>query len=123
MRITALIAVAVAPLSLMSLASPATAQDRLLTIFGTDKCPADAICVVAPESERYRIPKFLREPTKSPQSTSWAVRQQATLNEGKSGTGSCSTAGSGGWTGCWTEYMNQARAEAKAQKAEARNLP
>lgn len=120
MRIIALIAVTLAP---FSVASPAQAQDRLLTIFGQDKCPADAICVVAPESERYRIPKFLREPTKSPQSTSWAVRQQATLNEGKSGTGSCSTAGAGGWTGCWTEYMNQARAEAKAQKAAARDVP
>lgn len=120
MRIIALFAVALAPLSV---ASPAPAQDRLLTIFGSDKCPADAICVVAPESERYRIPKFLREPAKSPSSTSWAVRQQATLNEGKSGAGSCSAAGSDGWTGCWTEFMNQARAEAKAQKAAAREVP
>ena len=123
MRLLAPLALATVSLCLVPVASPANAQDRLLTIFGNDKCPADVICVVAPESERYRIPKFLREPSRSPQSTSWVVRQQATLNEGKSGTGSCSAAGSGGWTGCWTEYMNKARAEAKAQKAAARDVP
>lgn len=102
-----------------ALAAPAAApaQQKMLTIFGDDKCPSDTICVVAPESERYRIPAPLREPTKSPESTSWAVRSQATLTEGKTGTDSCSTVGAGGWTGCYMEQMRKAREEAKAKEA------
>ncbi len=106
-------------LALLPLAAPTAlpAQQRMLTIFGDDKCPTDTICVVAPESERYRIPGPLREPTKSPESTSWAVRSQATLSEGKTGTDSCSTVGAGGWTGCFMEQMKKATEEAKAREA------
>jgi hypothetical protein len=105
-------------LVLSGFATPLAAQGRVLTIFGEDKCPADTICVVAPESERYRIPKPFRERLPGPQSDSWAVRQQSVVNDvGKSGTGSCSASGGGGWTGCWAKYMQQQRAEAEAQKA------
>ncbi len=113
MRKLLILATLLAPLSF---SSPAPAQERLLTIFGNDKCPADTICVVGKESDRYRIPKAFRERLKSPESTSWAVRSQATLSEGKSGTGSCSTVGGGGWTGCWAEEMRKARLEAQAAK-------
>lgn len=105
-------------LSLLPLAAPApaAAQQRTLTIFGDDKCPADTICVVAPETERFRIPKQFRERLASPDSISWAVRSQATLTEGKTGTDSCSTVGAGGWTGCFMKQMQEARAEDKAKK-------
>ena len=111
-------------LVLGSLAAPsaAPAQQKLLTIFGDDKCPADTICVVAPESERYRIPAPFRERLKSPDSQSWAVRSQATLAEGKSGTDSCSAVGAGGWTGCWAEQMRKAAEEAKARE-EGQTIP
>ncbi len=100
----------------LAMPAPAMAQERVLTIFGDDKCPADTICVVAPETERYRIPKAFRETLPSPERESWAVRSQATLSEGKTGIGSCSTVGAGGWTGCWAEYMRKAREEAKANQ-------
>ena len=112
MRLILTLALAIAPLAA---SAPAQAQQRMLTIFGNDECPADSICVVAPESERYRIPKTLREPTKSPDSTSWAVRSQATLNEGKTGTGSCSTVGTGGWTGCFLKQLQDSYAEKKPE--------
>ncbi|MFM9851920.1 MAG: hypothetical protein ACKVOJ_03790 [Sphingomonadaceae bacterium] len=115
MRVALLFVAALAPIGI---AVPAVAEKPLITIFPGDPCPAGNICVVGNERDRYRIPKLLRETKPSPQSTSWAVRQQATLATGKSGQGSCSTAGSGGWTGCWKEYMDAARAEAKARKAE-----
>jgi hypothetical protein len=102
--ILALLATAIVP------ATPLVAQERVLTIFGDDKCPTDTICVVAPESERYRIPKPFRERLRSPDSQSWAVRSQATISEGKSGVGSCSSTGAGGWTGCWAAYMQSSRA-------------
>ena len=111
-------------LSLVQLAvsAPAAAQQRSLTIFGDDKCPSDTICVVAPETERYRIPKAFRERLKSPESTSWAIRSQATLSTGRSGTGSCSTVGAGGWTGCFMKQMQEAYAEDKAKK-EGQTVP
>lgn len=100
----------------LAVPAPAFAQERVLTIFGDDKCPSDTICVVAPETERYRIPAPFREALPSPDRESWAVRSQATLNEGKTGIGSCSAVGSGGWTGCWAEHMRKAREEAKARE-------
>lgn len=100
-------------LSLVPLAasSPAVAQQRTLTIFGDDKCPSDTICVVAPETERYRIPKPFRERLPSPDSTSWAIRSQATLEVGKTGADSCSTVGAGGWTGCFMKQLKESYAE------------
>ena len=99
------------------------AEERILTIFGKDKCPENTICVRASEAERYRIPKDLRERPQTPDSVSWAARSQSTLSEGKTGIGSCSAVGSGGWTGCWAEQMRKARAEAKAAKASGADVP
>lgn len=112
MRMLFAVSLALAP---VLVPAPATAQKPTLIIFGDDKCPADEICVVAPESERYRIPGPLRERLKSPDSQSWAVRSRATLDEGKAGTDSCSAVGPGGWTGCFMQQMRQAAEEAKAR--------
>jgi hypothetical protein len=101
-------------------AAPAVAQERILTIFGEDRCPADTICVRAPERDRYRIPKELRPKSTNPENQSWSARARASLDEGKSGTGSCSAAGAGGWTGCWSEEMRKAREEARAKAANER---
>jgi hypothetical protein len=119
MRLILALALSLVPLAA---SAPAAAQQRSLTIFGDDKCPSDTICVVAPESERYRIPKPFRERLKSPDSTSWAIRSQATLSEGKSGPDSCSTVGAGGWTGCFMKQMREAYAEDKAKK-EGQTVP
>jgi hypothetical protein len=115
MKLALILTFALAPLAF---STPALAEKPLLTVFPGDPCPAGNICVVGNERDRYRIPKLLRETKPSPQSTSWAVRQQATLSAGKSGQGSCSASGAGGWTGCWKEYMDAMRADAKARKGE-----
>ena len=112
MRLALALTLALVPLSAPL---PVAAQQGTLIIYGDDKCPTGNICVVAPEKERYRIPKPLREPPKSPDSTSWAVRSQATLTEGKTGTDSCSTVGGGGWTGCFMKQMKDYAAEEKAE--------
>jgi hypothetical protein len=103
-------------LGAVALPNVAAAQERVLTVFGNDRCPDNTICVRAPERERYRIPKELRPASTSPKNQSWAVRSEATLSEGASGTGSCSGTGAGGWTGCWGEEMRKAREEARAKK-------
>lgn len=121
----------IAALPLMMPTAPVVAQktDRVLIIFGNDKCPTNAsgdeivVCARRPEAERYRIPKELRPRAQTPDSQSWAVRSQAALATGRTGTGSCSAAGSGGWTGCWAEQMRAAKAENKAEAAAARDVP
>ena len=101
-------------LTSLPLAMPVAAQERVLTIFGSDKCPSNTICVRAPEEERYRIPKGLRQSKPSPDSQSWAVRSQATLAEGYSGPG-CSAAG-GIIDTCFAKQLRAAREEAKAAR-------
>ncbi len=124
MRILPLLALIAVPLSSPLLAqSELPAAQRELIIFGDDKCPADTICVTAPESERYRIPKQLRAKPYSPENESWSLRAQAALEAGKSGIGSCTAIGSGGWTGCYMEEMRKAREEAKQRAAGNKDLP
>jgi hypothetical protein len=105
-------------ISTLPIAPPAMAQERVLTIFGNDKCPANTICVRAPEEERYRIPKALRQSTPTPDSQSWAIRSQATLSEGYSGPG-CSAAG-GIIDTCFAKQLRAAREEAKAAREAAK---
>ena len=118
-------------LPLFAPAVPAAAQgaERVLIIFGKDACPADStgseiiVCARRPESERYRIPKELRERSQAPQNQSWAVRSQSALSAGKTGTGSCSATGAGGWTGCWAQQMREAKEEAKLKAEAERDVP
>ena len=119
------IVLAISALLLMPFAAttPVAAQianERILTVFGEDKCPADTICVRAPENERYRIPTRLRESgIIAPQNQSWAARAQGTMDAGaKTGIGSCSANGPSGWTGCWAQQMRAARAERAAAAVE-----
>ena len=109
--------------SLMALAptSPAFAQvnDRVLVVFGSDPCPSGTICVRKGESERYRIPKDIREAAPAANNERWADRAKSVdaINvQAAGGTGSCSTAGGGGWTGCWAKDMRDAKAEKQAEK-------
>ncbi len=107
----------------LSTPTVAPAQERVLTIFGEDKCPTNTICVVAPEADRFRIPKELRPASANPQNQSWAVRSRATLDTGSSSPSACQSASNNGGTGCWAEAMRKARADARAKKEEETVLP
>jgi hypothetical protein len=116
----AIVALSLAPFTVSAPAFAQISNERILTIFGSDKCPTDTICVRAPENERYRIPKQFRNsgPIK-PENQAWGARAEATLSAGaRTGIGSCSATGSGGWTGCWAQQMRAARAEAAAAAKE-----
>jgi hypothetical protein len=112
-------------------AAPALAQRTgVLLIYGNDKCPTNengdeiVVCQRLDESERFRIPKNIREAEVRPQATeSWAVRQQDALTTGGTGTNSCSAVGANGATGCFVRQATEARQEAKKRKEEAENLP
>jgi hypothetical protein len=124
-----LASLAVLPALMPALPVAAQQADRVLIIFGNDPCPTNAsgeeivVCARRPESERYRIPKELRPRSQSPDAKSWAVRSQAALDTGRTGTGSCSATGAGGWTGCWAEEMRQARQEAKEKANQGATAP
>ncbi len=111
------------------LAVPAAAQqaDRVLILYGDDKCPTNAsgeqivVCSRRPESERYRIPKELRSPILiTPENQSWAAKANETMDAGAaSGIGSCSAVGAGGGTGCFVQQMRAAKRQRKADAAES----
>jgi hypothetical protein len=102
-----------------ALPSPASAQGaqqeriRRLVVYGRDPCPRAAsgeeivVCARRPETERYRIPKELRDSATDddPESTSWAVRAESLEYAGRTGIQSCSTVGPGGVSGCWNELV------------------
>ncbi|MDQ0248732.1 hypothetical protein ACCC88_01360 [Sphingomonas sp. Sphisp140] len=105
-------------------------QNGVLVIYGKDKCPTNSngeeivVCKRLDEAERYRIPTNLREQGGPPQKTeSWAVRSQDSLTSGDFGTGSCTTVGVGGGTGCFVRQATAARAETRARRKAEQNLP
>lgn len=112
----------------LGFATPAAAQanERVLIVYGKDPCPTTkageeiVVCARKPEGERYRIPEELRTTNPGPNDR-WADRARSLEYVGASGTSSCSSTGAGGWTGCWSKLMNQARDERKAQADSTRS--
>lgn len=110
-----------------ALETPAAAQNSVseIIVFGTDPCPRSTddqvvVCARKPESERYRIPEVLRE-TGSPQAReAWANKARVLETVGATGTNSCSPVGPGGFTGCLTRVIREARTE-RRQQAEDYN--
>jgi hypothetical protein len=98
-----------------------------LTVFGNDACPKSRsdeilVCARLPESERYRIPGKLRgkRKTEGPASVAWSKKVESLEFVSRVGTpNSCSPVGSGGLTGCFQQFMRQAREEREAAKADA----
>lgn len=125
--IAALVVASSATLALLP--APADAQDekvRRLVIYGKDPCPRAengddiVICARRPETERYRIPKELRDSATAddPESTSWAARAEALEYVGRAGIQSCSTVGPGGVSGCWNEMVRASRKDRRTGEGE-----
>jgi hypothetical protein len=102
--------------------TPAAAQNSVseIIVFGTDPCPRSTddqvvVCARKPESERYRIPEVLRS-TGSPQARqAWANKAKVLETVGATGINSCSPVGPGGFTGCLTRVIREARTERREQ--------
>ncbi|QIG78457.1 hypothetical protein [Stakelama tenebrarum] len=109
-------------------APAAMAQDApingTITIYGDDPCPENTICVRAPETERYRVPRTIREnqPIKR-EDAAWAARVEDVMDAGDTGIGSCSAVGPGGAVGCAAEEIRQGTAEARERADRATDLP
>ena len=114
------------------LAAPAAAQQNIkqIIVYGNDPCPRGAngedivVCARKPETERYRIPKELRDaPDTGPASQSWANKAEDLEYVGRTGIQSCSPVGPGGWTGCLNQMISSARAERRQAASEAGRVP
>lgn len=110
-------------------ATPALAQDdslaqsgeppqrtSVLYTYGDEPCPEPegneiVVCAQQPESERYRVPKELREELKDDTPVgggSWASRVEAYDDIARqTRPGSCSPVGSYGYTGCAALALRQ----------------
>ena len=111
--------------------TPAAAQApqeriRRMVVYGSDPCPRAAnseeivVCARRPETERYRIPRELRDQAggDDPESTSWAARAEALEYVGRTGIQSCSTVGPGGVSGCWNELVRAWRKDRRTGDGE-----
>lgn len=112
------------------LPAPAAAQQNAIAeiiVYGNDPCPRSTddkivVCARRPESERYRIPEKYRPGGTRQQTEAWANHSQELMTVGNTGTFSCSPVGPGGYTGCLTQVINQAR-EQRRQQAEDNKPP
>ena len=111
------------------LPAPASAQQekvRRLVVYGSDPCPRAqngdeiVVCARRPETERYRIPRELRDSAAEddPEGTSWAARAESLEYVGRTGIQSCSTVGPGGVSGCWNEMVRAWRRDRRQGDGE-----
>ena len=112
---------------LAAVPSPAVAQSsdaiNEIIVYGTDPCPRSTddkvvICARKPEAERYRIPEKLRSGGPRQTREAWANKARQFETVGSTGTFSCSPVGPGGYTGCLTQVINQAKRERREQNEQ-----
>src|SRR4051794_127825 len=126
----ALAATAAATAGFAMLPAPAAAQQNSVAeiiVYGTDPCPRSTddqvvVCARRPEAERYRIPEKLRDGGPPQARESWANKARVLETVGDTGTFSCSPVGPGGYTGCLTQVIRQAR-DQRRQQAEDSQPP
>lgn len=107
-----------AALAAVPTAAAAQAGQTTITIYGNDPCPRENICIRAPESQRYRLPKSQNPQGTRQQRQSWARKSKQIMTVGNTGAGTCSPVGPGGYTGCMVQEINQARQDAKEQQQQ-----
>jgi hypothetical protein len=112
---------------LAALPTPAIAQQDTISevvVYGNDPCPRSSnnevvVCARKPEAERYRIPEKLRSGGPRQQREAWANKAKALETVGSTGINSCSPVGPGGFTGCLTQVIKQARSQRRQQAEDS----
>jgi hypothetical protein len=100
-------------------AQPGDEKINTVIVYGEDACQPSTddiinVCARLPESDRYRIPKTLRDDINNPRREAWSKRVIAYEHVAASGAMSCSPSGSGGFTGCGLKEIDAAYDEKKA---------
>ena len=110
-----------------ALPAPASGQAQQsvaeIIVYGTDPCPRSTddkivVCSRRPESERYRIPEKYRPSGTRQQTEAWATKTKVLETVGDTGINSCSPVGPGGFTGCLTQVIKQARQDNRERSQE-----
>jgi hypothetical protein len=110
--------------ALAALPAPAVAQANNavseIIVYGNDPCPRSTddqvvVCARKPEAERYRIPEKLRPSGSRQQKEAWANKARVLETVGDTGTNTCSPVGPGGFTGCLTKVIREARTQQRQQ--------
>ncbi len=124
---TLLLATAAPAIADADLATHATPPERIsfLVTFGEDKCPEAVgdeivVCAPAPESDRYRIPKNLRDTEEDAVSggSSWTSAVESLDGYSRAVLpNSCSVNGSNGFTGCTKAALDQWHAERRGKRS------
>ena len=101
-----------------------------ITVYGNDPCPKGegdeiVVCAHEPESERYRIPKRLRQkPDDDVSARSWTDRVAGVEEASRPmRPNSCSAVGTGGQSGCTQAMLRQWFAERRVAKEAASDIP
>ena len=98
-------------------------------VYGDDPCPVEegggiVVCARKPESERYRIPKDLRQKKEVIGSQGWGSRVQTMEASGRQLLpNSCTAIGSNGQTGCTQAMLRQWFEERRLAEQEAEGVP
>lgn len=118
-----LLLVPLLPAPAMAQAEPPPERIINLLVYGDDPCPQGkgdeiVVCARKPESERYRIPKKLREKPAVAGGPGWGS-QVATMEQVQRQNlpNSCSVIGSNGFTGCTAQMLQQWFAERRMQQS------
>src|SRR3954447_13124095 len=107
-----------------ALPTPAPAQESSsvseIIVYGSDPCPRSTddqvvVCARKPEGERYRLPQQYRPSGTRQQKQAWASKARALETVGATGINSCSPVGPGGFTGCLTQVIREARDQRREQ--------
>lgn len=109
--------------------TPPAHIEMRIAVFGNDPCPKGqgdeiVVCARLPEAERFRIPKKLRDEKAAakPAEQAWGARALVIDQAGNETLPSgCSAVGAGGTTGCFDQFMRDARAQKAADAAAAAN--
>src|SRR3954451_11252631 len=119
---------AAAVAGLATLPAPALAQSQQgvaeVIVYGSDPCPRSTddqvvVCARRPEADRYRIPERLRPSGTRQQTDAWANKARTIETVGSTGINSCSPVGPGGYTGCLTRVVREARDQRREQAEDS----
>lgn len=123
-----LAAAGLAPASVLAQEDPPE-RVQSLVVYGNDPCPTTddgsiVVCARKPESERYRIPKALRQKPVVSGGPGWGS-QVANIDADARRyiPGSCSVIGAYGQTGCTAAMLSQWFAERRMQQQERAGIP
>ena len=121
------LAVAVGFAAFAAVPQPSLAQSTdsvsEIIVYGSDPCPRSTddnvvVCARRPEAERYRIPERFRTGGPRQLRETWVNKARQLETVSATGTNSCSPVGPGGFTGCLTQVINQAKQQSREAAVE-----